>query len=230
MKKAMAKIAHVAMCMCMSVLMVSVVGCTPDGGDGEEVLVEPVDLGLSVKWAPFNVGASSPEESGNYYAWGDVQVRDTVSWEKYIWGKLGAIQMKKYSSKDGLTVLENEDDVARVKWGKGWRMPTREEFQELIDECEWARSYVETGEGDDKEIIHGYTVTAPNGVSIFLPAAGYQNGDKIYGTGYFDLHGYYWSSSLCSEADAYALHFSGGRWSCSKQGRFLGFPIRPVAE
>ena len=166
-----------------------------------------VDLGLSVKWATCNVGATKPEEYGNYYAWGETEPKDYYDWSTYKYGSYD--ELTKYCTdsdygKDGFadykTVLELADDAAHVNWGGAWRMPTDAEWKELIDNCTytWTDDYNGTG-------VSGGIVTGLNGNSIFLPAAGYRDhGDlNIAGpSGYY--YGGYWSSSLNTYRPNYA--------------------------
>ena len=182
-----------------------------------------VDLGLpsGVKWATCNVGASSPGEYGGYYAWGETEEKEDYSWSTYKWFS-GNIYSKytftKYNTNtsmgvvDNKTVLEPEDDVAHVKWGGSWRMPTLDELKELLDNCTWSRT---TQNGVD-----GYKVTGSNGNSIFLPAAGNSGSN-----------GRYWSSSLYSSDshNAYYLYFiSSGSCGWSYDFRGYGLTVRPV--
>ena len=179
-----------------------------------------VDLGLpsGLKWATMNVGASSAEEYGNYYAWGETepQSNNTYYWSSYKWCNGTYRSMTKYcvSSEygivDGKTTLEASDDAASVNWGGKWRMPTHAEQTELVNNCYlvWTSSYNSTGKAG--YIIYkaksssdkGQVVTSGNPPSssyslsdshIFLPAAGYRNDGSLYNVG---SDGYYWSSSL----------------------------------
>ena len=129
---------------------------------------EYVDLGLSVKWATCNMGASSPEEYGDYYAWGETETKSTYDWNTYKWCKGSENTLTKYCTDsdygtvDNKTVLDPEDDVAHVKWGGNWRMPTDAEIEELRENCIWKWT---TQNGKN-----GYKVTSKkNGNSIFLP-------------------------------------------------------------
>lgn len=134
-----------------------------------------VDLGLSVKWATCNVGASKPEEYGCYFAWGEVEPKAIYDWATYKWANGSETTMTKYCSEssygnngftDDKTVLDAEDDAATVNMGGSWRMPTVEEMSELIDGCTWTWK--------TKNGINGYEVKSKtNGNSIFLPVAGY---------------------------------------------------------
>ena len=147
---------------------------------------EAVDLGLSVKWATMNVGANSPEEYGDYFAWGETSPKDTYSWETYKWCKGSQYTMTKYyGTVDNKTVLDPEDDAAQANWGGTWRMPTDEEYEELVDKCTWTWTTLNG--------VNGYNVTGSNGNSIFLPAAGERSYDSLSTDG---SRGNYWSSSL----------------------------------
>ena len=152
---------------------------------------EYVDLGLSVKWATCNVGASSPEEYGDYYAWGETTPKTSNAWYSYKW----LDNPLKYNDKDKLTVLEPQDDVAAVQWGSEWRIPTNSEFDELLNECTWKW----TKQGD----IKGYEVKAKNGKQIFLPAAGSMYDGNLYRG---NDAGFYWTATL-TYLDHYAETF-----------------------
>ena len=190
---------------------------------------QKVDLGLSVCWAGWNVGASSPEDYGGYYAWGETEEKDYYKGGTYKWckGSDDSMSMTKYctSSGDGTvdnkTVLDPEDDVAHVTWGGSWRMPTRAEQDELREKCTW--TWI-TYKGVD-----GYKVTGPNGNSIFLPAAGYRYGTGDYSRG---GGGYYWSSSLHSyhSDNAYSLSFCSGSHVWYDDYRYSGHSVRPVCD
>ena len=199
-----------------------------------------VDLGLSVKWATCNLGASKPEEYGGYYQWaGLADVSDksiyldlsncpyhigsssSTGWTKYVpsnkssyWSGSG--------SPDNKRVLDPEDDVAHVKLGGRWRMPTYAEWQELIDNCTSVWTTLNGVEGTK-------FTSKKNGNSIFLPAAGYRTGSTLGHAGSF---GNYWSSSLYTDDPTYAYYpyfYSGyvGRYYSS---RCLGQSVRPVSE
>lgn len=120
---------------------------------------EYVDLGLSVKWATCNVGASNPEDRGFYFAWGE-----TSSKSNYTEGTYKYSGASKYNSKDGIITLDSDDDAATVNMGNPWRMPTKEELEELFDSCTWKWS--------SSNDIEGYQVTGRNGNTIFLPLTG----------------------------------------------------------
>ena len=194
-------------------------------GDGKTH--EVVDLGLSVKWATCNVGAENPEDAGDFFSWGETSPKDIYysTTDKYCSCPDGETSCydeshyTKYNSTDGKTVLDPEDDAATVNWGSGFRMPTREEFLELINKCTWT--------WDSSHM--GYLVAGSNGNSIFLPASGYRNGSGLY---YQGSYGFYWSSTLgsCSRYYAYYLYFGSSYHYVSYGSRCYGFPVRPVAE
>jgi hypothetical protein len=192
---------------------------------------EYVDLGLPshTLWATCNVGANSPEEYGDYFAWGEVTPKDEYNWSTYIYCKGSYDTMTKYCTRssygyngfmDGLTELVSEDDAATANWGSPWKMPTLEQIQELINNC----SQKWTTQGG----VNGTLVTGPNGNTIFLPAAGYRSDNSF---SYAGSYGDYWSSSFdTSRSDsACYLNFTSGLWYWSNGGRrFYGFPVRPV--
>ena len=188
-----------------------------------------VDLGLSVLWATCNVGADSPEEYGDYFAWGELEPKTTYDWTTYKWCNGSSITLTKYctDSKTGIVdykvVLDKEDDAAAVNMGGSWRMPTKAEQDELRTECTWTwtRNYNGTG-------VAGSIVTSKiNGNSIFLPAAGHRYNSDLYNAGSFGL---YWSSSLnTSNSDrAYYLNFGSDGVDRSYSTRYDGRSVRGV--
>ena len=176
-----------------------------------------VDLGLSVMWAGWNVGATSPEGLGGYYAWGEIKEKDDYSEKSYLY-----YNMDKDSYVNIGNITGSDYDVAHVKWGGGWRMPTVAETEELAEHCtfRWA----------SLEGTKGCHIIGPNGNSIFLPAAGYRNGTEENKRG---SAGYYWSGTLDESysGGAYCLNFysDGGVQSWSG-GRSLGYTVRPVYD
>ena len=197
-------------------------------GHGFENGYEWIDLGLSVNWATCNVGATKPEEYGDYFAWGEVEPKTTYNWSTYKYGT-DYDQLTKYCSKssygkdgfiDNKTVLDPEDDVATVIWGGSWRMPTSEEMRELLNECTCNYGTRQNG-------VDGCKVTGPNGNSIFLPAAG----NMYEGTlGLAGACGFYWSSSLYTGSPecAYFVDLVWDNVSCYSTPRYPGFSVRPV--
>ena len=191
---------------------------------------EYVDLGLpsGIKWATCNVGATKPEEYGGYYAWGETEESENYDWNTYKWCNGGGDAMTKYCMKrkygavDKKNVLDPEDDVAHVKWGGSWRVPTEAELNELRNNCTWAWA---TYKG-----ICGYKVTGSNGNSIFFPAAGRRAGTTYLN--YSGIFGYYWSSSLNS-VDSYNacyLYFCNDRFDSTNDRRYFGHSVRPVCD
>ena len=186
---------------------------------------EAVDLGLSVKWATCNVGATKPEEYGNYYAWGETTSKDDYSWETYKFGTYNDdynySKLTKYNETDGKTILEAADDAATQNWGSNWRMPTIEEWQELINNCTWTWTALNG--------VNGYQVKASNGKAIFLPAAGYRDRDALSDAG---SYGNYWSSSLNTGTPHGAQHvYFISCYHCKGYGyRDSGHSVRPVCK
>lgn len=201
-----------------------------DGGDftGSH---EYVDLGLSVKWATCNVGANVPYEYGDYYAWGETETKNNYDWStyKYCMGRDSA--MTKYCNYsyggyngfiDNKTNLEPNDDVAHVKWGGNWRMPTTIEQEELREQCTWRWTCLNG--------INGYTVTSKKkgyeDRSIFVPAGGIYVGDKIENMGSM---GFIMSSSLTSRPwSSYVLFYDISNTKSSRHFRYYGHNVRPV--
>lgn len=189
-----------------------------------------VDLGLpsGLLWASCNLGADSPEGYGNYFAWGETQSKDLYDWSTYRYCTAegdSLLTLTKYNTstdygtKDNLTTLQTMDDAAAARLS-GTRMPTREDWEELLAGtiAEWT-----TQNG-----VAGYRLTAPNGNSLFLPAAGSSNGAELVAAGVF---GFYWSASLYTDSpdDAWSFSFLSGADSIGSFGyRSDGQSIRPV--
>ena len=189
-----------------------------------------VDLGLSVKWANANLGATALEDNGDYYAWGETQTKSEYSWDTYKW--YNNHQLTKYNTKseygtvDNKTVLDPEDDVVHVKLGGKWRMPTGPEMAELVST--WDNSSYKW-EWESINGHNGYMVTyLINNNSIFLPAAGYRYDSFLFAEGGICCS---WSSSLNTNYPPYAggMHWSN-TYSPLEPIRSLGFPVRPVLE
>ncbi len=165
---------------------VSVTTKTADGKDPWQP-TEPdengaVDLGLSVKWAFYNVGATAPEEYGDYYAWAEVETKTDYIEETYTHHKLDSYGDYEFILPDGLTDISGTNyDAAHVKWGNGWRMPTREEIIELQDNT--------TSVKTSYKGVNGTRIIGPNGNSIFLPSAGYKSSLGNSGKGIYGRYG-----------------------------------------
>jgi len=186
---------------------------------GLESIFGYIDLGLPSGrlWAKCNLGASSPEEYGSYFAWGETTDKTTYSWSTYTHYKDSVFT--KYTSSDGLSTLDATDDAATARLGVNWRMPTKAEFDELLNNC---TATFTTSNG-----INGYLFTGPNGNSIFLPMAGGRDGEGLLSGG---KSGFYWLSSLYSDDTDYAWGFlidSESRYATSYY-RMYGQTIRPV--
>ena len=186
---------------------------------------EYVDLGLSVKWATCNVGASKPEEYGDHFAWGETKPKSYYRWHSYKWCRGDYDNLTKYCTSssygtvDHETQLDLSDDAAHVNWGGSWRMPTDDELTELREKCTWTWT---TQNG-----VKGYKVTSKtNGRSIFLPAAGYRNGRSLRYAGSLG----YWSSSLNTDfpngAGCVFFSSSGVGWYYDRRSH--GQSVRPV--
>lgn len=198
------------------------------GGGGQTEVVW-VDLGLpsGLLWADRNVGASTPEEFGDYYAWGETATKSTYNWSTYAYGN-DYDQLTKYCNNssrglngftDNLTILQPGDDAAMANMGNGARTPTRAEWQELLDNT----VSVWTTQND----VNGRLFTASNGNSIFLPAAGNRVDAGLSDAG---SYGYYWSSSLSTDYPfgAWSFFFSSSFQRMDYGNRSSGFSVRAV--
>ena len=190
-----------------------------------------VNLGLSVRWASCNIGATAPEEYGNYYAWGETETKADYSWATYKYANGADDKFTKYCINasygnegftDNKTTLEPEDDAAHVNWGGVWRMPTDAEWTELREQCTWTWT--------TQNVVIGYQVTSKiNSNSIFLPAAGFRVDTGLYDAG---SDGNYRSSSLYEDRPYYAWYVYFRFYSDLVYGgsyyRFIGQSVRPV--
>ncbi len=193
----------------------------------QDIVYEYVDLGLSVKWATCNIGATSPEEFGDYFAWGEIKPQKYYDWDTYKYGKRGdyptcvepVIILNKYTGKDEKFTLDPKDDAATANLGKAWRMPTKAELDELCNNCTWIWS--------TQNEVNGYKIIGPNGNSIFLPAAGHMDLNILQLP---NINAWYWSSSLSHKASAaYNLIFGSSSINNDMySSRCSGYSIRPV--
>ena len=199
--------------------------------------VQAVDLGLpsGIRWASCNVGATTPEGYGYYFAWGETESKKDYSWETYKYANVGEFYHHKFTKYctdassgdngfiDNKTVLEPEDDAATANWGDVWRMPTDAEWTELREQCTWTWT-AQNG-------VNGYQVASKtNGNSIFLPAAGFRDGNAApYVAG---RRGYYWSSSLLenSSDDVWIVTFNHEKVERDNDKRNKGLSVRPVQD
>lgn len=176
-----------------------------------------VDMGLSVKWASCNLGAKTPQGSGDFYAWGETAVKAEYTGDSYYW----SANPTKYNERFILNrQLDAEDDAAQARLGGGWRMPTSAEMTELVQQCDWEWTTISG--------VNGYKVTsrATDG-SIFLPAAGYKEGSDVLFAG---SAGRYWTATRhpYHAGCAMELFFSEEFHYAYFYHRLRGYPIRPV--
>ena len=177
------------------------------------------------EWAEFNLGASAPEDAGDYFSWGETDSKKSFGWTKYKFCSGGSDNLTKYCTSsqfgtvDGNTDLDSCDDAASTAWGEGWRVPTKAEMEELKQRCKWTWTSLNGAKG--------YCVTGENGPSIFLPAAGYYTGSVFKEYGDF---GYYWTADIDSELPymAWDFYFQSEHAGCFSGGRDNGRSIRPV--
>ena len=186
--------------------------------------------GYKLYWGTSNLGAGKPEEYGDYYAWGETAPQENYSWSTYKFSTSSSGPFSKYNTissygtVDNKTVLEPSDDVASVKLGGKWRMPTDAEWTVLSTKCTWTWTTNYNGTG-----VKGQIVTATNGNSIFLPAAGYRYGTNLNNAGSIGL---YWSSSLGTDKPNYAwyVRFASDGVIGNYHFRCIGLSVRPVSE
>ena len=203
-----------------------------NNGGGGNTTVEWVDLGLpsGLLWATCNLGVTSPEGYGDYYAWGETTTKSTYNWSTYRYCNGDYNQLTKYCNisslgyngfTDNLTVLEAMDDAATQALGSGTRMPTADEWRELINNT--------TSTWMTQNGVYGRKFTASNGKSLFLPAAGYRWGDELFYAGSFVN---YWSSSLYTDdpTGAWIFCFVSDGQGMPYYGRYGGFSVRAVRQ
>ena len=191
---------------------------------------EWVDLGLAsgTLWATCNVGAGSPEDYGDYFAWGETEPKQVYNWSTYKWCDGAANTLTKYNTSSDLgtvddkTELEPEDDAATVNWGPSWSIPSHEQQLELAEQCTWTWTA--------RNGVNGALVTGPNGNTIFLPAAGRYTGDSIRSAGSLGCN---LSRNVFAEGEyrAHGMRFlSGGVYTGLNPLflRYSGFTVRPV--
>lgn len=190
---------------------------------------EYVNLGLpsGTLWATCNIGASSPEEYGDYFAWGETEPKEDYNYRTYKWYGSYSTYTKYVTNSnygyngfvDNKTELDPEDDAAYVNWGENWRMPTKEQKDELNNNCTRTWS-IQNG-------VNGMLVTGPNGNTLFLPAAGYRFGISL---GYAESRGYYWTRTLFSSNVPYYVFFTQDLPTLPTDDvfRFRGCTVRPV--
>lgn len=169
-----------------------------------------VDLGLpsGTRWATCNVGSTTPEGYGDYFAWGETSTKTIYTEDNYTY------------TGNPIT-LPTSADAATANWGNGWRMPTREEMDELYRNC--------TREWTTQNDVNGEKFIGPNGNSIFLPAAGYRHDGDLDNA---SSRGYYWLSSLSTNYSGYAFDFIFDSGNCDlyNGSRVNGLSVRPVCD
>ena len=212
----------------MTLVCMMMVSCNPEGGDGRHKGHVYVDLGLSVKWATCNVGANSPEEFGNYYAWGETATKETYDHDNCPTYGLSISELQSQVYIDSEYNLTSQYDAATANWGGDWRMPTKTEQFELINNCTWSWT---TQNG-----VEGYKVVSKrNGNYIFLPAAGWRD---AYATEEQDVQslddagreGNYWISRV-EGGGAYILYFDSDEPNdVLFTSRCDGCSVRPVIK
>ena len=212
--------------MMLAVMFLGAAGYAKVDVDESTNGVEAVDLGLSVKWASMNVGAKKVSGFGSYFAWGETQPKDYYSWNTYAWSKGDSQFLTKYSTTDRKSQLAPVDDAARANMGGEWRMPTVDEYEELMnpDNCKW--------EWTAQDGVNGYKITSKKtGNSIFLPITGF----RYYGDIQFRaISGIYWTSSLytANPNKAWCLEFNFSdvkvHYGNLSSNRFSGRCIRAV--
>lgn len=216
----------------ISIAQVDSIALTPRTTQNDEygiTIGQEVDLGLpsGTIWAGWNVGATSPEESGGYYAWGETEEKTNYSYETYkFWEDIdgdGDLNLINEYTFIGYNISGTQYDVARKKWGGSWRMPTKEEFNELISKCIWVWIQYKG--------INGYKITGINGNSIFLPAVG----GKYKIDSYLKDSGGVYSTATSADGeyggnyDIWYLYFGNNDYFCQKRyTRYDGRPVRPV--
>ena len=208
----------------MAIAAIALTGCEKSKDEPKQNH-EAVDLGLSVKWATCNVGATNPEGYGDYFAWGETSPKTSYYWSTYFDTNDDGSTFIKYNNDGGKTVLDLADDAAHVNWGGNWRMPTEAEQDELINNCTWTWTSNYNGTG-----VKGHIVSSKkNSNSIFLPTSGCRYGSSLYDAG---SYGGYWSSSLYSSRLGYAcsLFFVSDSVDWYDYRRFYGRSVRPVCQ
>lgn len=188
-----------------------------------------VDLGLpsGTLWATCNVGANLPEETGDYFSWGETHSKTNYEWSTYKYCNGDFPQLTKYCNNvlygyngytDSLITLEQSDDAANSNWGDEWHLPSKVDWDELVEYC--------TSKWTVRNGVNGRLFTSSNGNSIFLPALGYFQGDTIYGK---DVCGYYWSNSLVDNpSTAWDFYFDIVNVGINGYYRYYGISVRPV--
>ena len=250
-------------CLLIGALILAGCCCHDDDNDTDPVPVDPyngheyVDLGLpsGLKWATCNVGATKPEEYGDYFAWGDTvpyyssqdpltwrEKKTGYNWASYTWCEGSYKTMTKYCNDsnygyndftDSKTTLVLEDDAASYNWGGSWHMPTKGDIEELLATKDNTTDYTWTWcDGNNTKYagtdVKGWQIVRiSTGATLFLPAAGYRDDTYLGDVG---SYGYYWSSSLYAYFPNFAwyVYFDSGDRYTGGSYRYLGRSVRPV--
>lgn len=180
-----------------------------DPGEPEIPAEETVDLGLSVEWASYNLGAEKPEDYGYYLAYGEYEPKEYYYPENYTF----------YLESLNMDIAGTEYDCAKKLWGDGWRMPTLEQCKELVEKCTW--------KWDSRNGVNGLTVTGPSGKSIFLPAGGYYNWSGLVNEG---SYGTYWTGTSAGDMESCYFRFDSGMFEGTSWdgAKYVGQLVRPV--
>lgn len=181
-----------------------------------------IDLGLpsGTLWACCNVGASAPEQYGNYYAWGETQPKSVYNWDTYQYGYYNYDEDYSHLVNIGSDIGGTSYDVATVNWGAPWRIPSLTQIQELLDNC--TSTWISLNGEDARD---GRKFVGPNGGTIFLPTAGHRWFSNLTDMG---MRGLYWSSTLYYQNYVYWLEL-GGFMRLDGERRF-GKSVRPVCK
>ena len=228
------KIQLFGMAMMMALLVAISTGCEKEGkiaGDGVIDGHTYMDLGLpsGTLWAACNVGAKLPEEYGKYFSWGEIKAKENYNWQSYVFADGAYNKLNKYCNKafygadgftDSLEVLLQDDDVASVQWSKKWKMPTREQWDELMTLADYKMT--------ERNGVKGYLFTHGNS-SVFLPAAGVYHDSTLVDA---SSNGIYWSGSLDTDYPNRAWYFCFyvGHCGVGYRDRNFGLTVRPVSN
>ena len=194
-----------------------------------------VDLGLSVKWATCNLGASSPDQRGNYFSWGETSVKNRYDWDTYRMCRGSQYTLTEYNTDshsgrvDNQTTLGSSYDVAKIKWGGNWRMPTPKECSELVSRCRWEQ-YRGASQGNPAV----FKIIGPSGNFILLPTTGVQFGDAEEYPMDCGSSGFYWANSIDPGYPQFAygigIDFHQNAIVFDRDYRCFGRPVRPVCR
>ena len=203
-------------------------GSGGNGGGEQPVELDYVDLGLSVKWATCDLGATKPWFAGKFFAWGEISEKNSYSWDTYKFSSGNQYKMtkycdtSKYGNVDNKINLDTSDDAARAILGSSWRLPTRAEVNELLNNTEWSTEY----KNDIKIVVAKSTI---NGAELTFPISGYKENNS---NGDVGVAGYYWVSQiepgLACDAYYLFLDIKGNKVTMDHAYRYYGLNIRPV--